>query len=186
MAAHELIDLRQAIPGLHFDIRYASVNNFTGTTIYRSAQAFLQRPVADSLLLVQQQLSASELGLLIFDAYRPWHVSRDFWDRYPQYRNFLADPTEGSRHNRGCAIDLSLCRLADGVPLPMPCDYDDFSAAAWPTYIGGGEEQRTNRDLLRRVMESAGFVVHPHEWWHFDHPLWPEYAVLDLDFSMLD
>lgn len=110
-----------------------------------------------------------------------------FWDLTPvEKRDFVADPAKGSRHNRGCAVDVSLVDLATGSEVAMPSDYDDFSARAAPDYAGGSELERRHRDRLRVAMEAAGFTVYPHEWWHFDFRDWRQYPVLDLTFDELD
>lgn len=181
----DLVDLILLDNSIRLDIVYATPDNFTGVQIYPQARAFLQRPVAEALLRVQHALAQRGYGLLIFDAYRPWHVTQQFWQDYPQYRNYLADPIEGSRHNRGCAVDLALCDIHTGTPLTMPCAYDDFSERAHPTYTGGTAEQLTNRDDLRQAMELENFTVHTYEWWHFDFSGWETYPILDLEFSQI-
>ncbi|KAB2964485.1 MAG: M15 family metallopeptidase, partial [Thermoanaerobaculia bacterium] len=137
---------------------------------------FLQRPAGD----------AGGLGLLVYDAYRPWRVTKRFWDRTPRaQRAFVAHPRQGSRHNRGCAVDLTLVDLATGRSLPMPSEYDEFSARAHPSYAGGTAEERAHRDLLRAALEAEGFTVYENEWWHFDFAGWERYPVLDLPFEAL-
>ncbi|HXH64884.1 MAG TPA: M15 family metallopeptidase, partial [Mariprofundaceae bacterium] len=122
---------------------------------------------------------------LILDAYRPWHVTRELWEAFPQYRGFIADPAAGSVHNRGCAVDLTLLDAASGREAAMPSGYDEFSERAYPTYAGGDPARLANRDLLRACMEAEGFAVHPREWWHFDHRCWRDHPVLDIDFGDL-
>lgn len=182
----ELVDLAALDPSIKLDIRYAGTNNFLGSPMYSSARAFLQKPAAESLLKAHRNLKASGYGLLIHDAYRPWYVTRMFWDatRGPD-RGFVADPSEGSRHNRGCAVDLSLYDLATGQPVSMVSGYDEFSPRARPDYPGGSARQRWLRDLLRRQMEAQGFSVNPGEWWHFDHHDWPAYPILNTPFETL-
>jgi D-alanyl-D-alanine dipeptidase len=181
----DLVDLAAADPRLRLEIRYAGSNNFTGAPVYRSARAFLQRPAAEALRRVHDRARAEGYGLVVFDAYRPWSVTRMFWDRYPMHRDYLADPLEGSRHNRGCAVDLSLFDLRSGSEVAMPSAYDDFSERAHPTYAGGTAAERKARDLLRSWMEAEGFTVHDHEWWHFDYRGWQDWRALDLPFEEL-
>jgi D-alanyl-D-alanine dipeptidase len=180
----DLVDLVSLDPTVRLDIRYATPDNFLGAPVYEEARAFLQRPAALALLRAHRALGARGYGLLVHDAYRPWWVTWVFWEATPVYkREFVADPAKGSRHNRGCAVDLTLFRLADGRPVEMPSLYDEMSERAYPTYAGGTPEERARRDLLRRAMEAEGFSVFESEWWHFDHRDWREYPILNLSFD---
>ncbi len=183
----ELVELALLNPPIHLDIRYATANDFLGTPVYSQARAFLQRPAADALLRVQQKLKPLGYGLLIHDAYRPWYVTKIFWDATPpEGKIFVADPAQGSRHNRGCAVDLTLYDLATGKPIEMPGTYDEMSPRSFPNYPGGTSLQRWHRDLLRRAMGSEGFAVYEAEWWHFDYKDWREYPILNVPFEKLD
>jgi D-alanyl-D-alanine dipeptidase len=180
----DLVELTALVPGLHLDIRYATSRNFLSTPIYSQARAFMQRPAAEALARVQRSLAAAGYGLLVFDAYRPWYVTRIFWDATPpELHRFVADPAEGSRHNRGCAVDLSLYELQTGAPVGMPSAYDETTERAYPTYTGGTPEQRRLRDLLRAHMEAEGFKVYEYEWWHFDYGDWRSYAIQNVRFE---
>jgi D-alanyl-D-alanine dipeptidase len=171
---------------LKLDVRYATSDNFLGKAVYPEARVFLQRPAAEALVRVNARVVRHGFGLLLFDGYRPWSVTRLFWEATDEAQHrFLADPREGSRHNRGCAVDLSLYDQATGRQVVMPSDYDEMSERSHPDYLGGTEAERRHRDLLRHAMESEGFSVHPCEWWHFDHETWREHAILDLPFSEL-
>lgn len=182
----DLVELTTLDPTLRLDVRYATANNFVGRPVYREARAFLQRPAAEAVLRAGARLREQGYGLLVHDGYRPWSVTKLFWDLTPPAkRDFVADPAKGSRHNRGCAVDLSLYDLATGQPVEMPSDYDDFSKKAHPDFTGGTEEQRLHRDRLRAAMEAEGFTVYEVEWWHFDHEDWREYPLLDLPFDRL-
>jgi len=182
----ELVELTALDPAIHLDIRYATSNDFLGTPVYTQARAFLQRPAADALVRALHKLEPLGYGLLIHDAYRPWYVTKIFWDATPpEGKIFVADPKEGSRHNRGCAVDLTLYGLATGKPIEMPGTYDEMSPRSFPNYPGGTSLQRWHRDLLRRAMESEGFTVYDHEWWHFDYKDWREYPILNFKFEDL-
>ncbi|CAN5911994.1 serine hydrolase [soil metagenome] len=182
-----LVDLAKLDPTIKLDIRYAGTNNFLGTPFYSSARAFLQRPAAEALLRAHESLKAEGFGLLIHDAYRPWHVTKMFWDATPEEsRDFVADPSRGSRHNRGCAVDLTLYDLQTGEPVPMVAGYDEFSSRAHAHYPGGTARQRWHRDRLRRAMEEQGFAVYELEWWHFDFQDWQEYAIGNEPFEELE
>ncbi len=176
----ELITLDKTIK---LDIRYATANNFVGRPVYTEARAFLQRPAAEALARVQKALRREGLGLVIFDGYRPWSITKLFWEVLPRdKRKYVADPAKGSKHNRGCAVDLSIYDLKTGMPVPMPSDFDEFTTRASPDYTGGTAEERANRDKLRRLMESEGYVVNPNEWWHFDSKDWQQFAIYDVSF----
>src|SRR5262249_47046938 len=126
----DLVELIKLDPTLKLDIRYATRNNFVGQPVYKEATAFLQRPAAESIARAHKKLKAKGYGLIIFDGYRPWHVTKQFWDKFPQFKEFIANPSKGSRHNRGCAVDLTLFDLKTGKEVRMPSRYDDFTARA--------------------------------------------------------
>jgi len=182
----DLIELTSLDPAFHLDIRYAQSDNFLSTPIYTQARAFLQRPAAEALLRVLHKLQPLAYGLIIHDAYRPWYVTKIFWDATPPADHmFVADPQKGSRHNRGCAVDLTLRDLVSGRPVEMPSLYDEMSPRSFPDFPGGTSLQRWHRDLLRRAMESEGFTVNEDEWWHFDYKDWKEYAIHNVPFENL-
>jgi D-alanyl-D-alanine dipeptidase len=182
----DLIDVTTVDPSIKLDIRYASDNNFLGTPVYTLPRAFAQRPVAEALARVNAALKPLGYGLLIHDAYRPWHITKLFWDATPEAsHDFVADPSKGSRHNRGAAIDLSLYDLESGRPIPMVGGYDEFSARSNPYYPGGTSRRRASRDLLRKMMESEGFHVNEYEWWHFDHEDWTKYPIANVPFDAI-
>ena len=182
----DLVELSTLDPAIKLDIRYATANNFLGAPVYSQPRAFLQRPAAEALLRVQKNLQELGYGLLIHDAYRPWYVTKIFWDATPEDKHvFVADPSQGSRHNRGCAVDLSLYELATGKPVEMVGVYDEMSERSYAAYPGGTSLQRWHRELLRRSMEDQGFLVYPFEWWHFDYGDWKKYPILNLTFEQL-
>ena len=182
----DLVELTTLDPTIKLDIRYASTNNFLSTPVYSQARAFLQRPAAEALLRAHQKLKQMGFGLLIHDAYRPWYVTKLFWDATPDdKRIFVADPSQGSRHNRGCAVDLSLYDLATGRPIEMVGVYDEMSERSYPGYPGGTSLQRWHREVLRHAMEDEGFDVYEVEWWHFDYQDWRAYPILNIAFEDL-
>src|SRR3989440_12835136 len=182
--APDLVELRKLDPTIKLDIRYATSNNFTGRPVYTEARAFLQRPAAEALVRVSRVLREKGYGLAVFDGYRPWSVTKLFWDLTPaDKKQFVADPSKGSRHNRGCAVDLTLYDLKTGREVTMPSEYDEFSDRAFPTYQGGSAEARGLRDLLRQAMEAQGFTVYKAEWWHFDFNGWREYPLMNVPFE---
>ena len=180
----DLVELTKLDKSIKLDIRYATANNFVGRPVYTEARAFLQRPAAEALVRVHQILKEKDLGLVIFDGYRPWTITKLFWDVVPEdKRKFVANPEKGSKHNRGCAVDLSVYDLKSGELIPMPSGFDEFTDRASPDYKGGTDEERRNRDMLRKLMEAEGFVVNPNEWWHFDYKDWQKYAIYDISFD---
>ncbi|NMB83495.1 MAG: M15 family metallopeptidase [Ignavibacteria bacterium] len=184
----ELVELIKLDSTFHLDIRYATTNNFVGQPVYKQARAFLQRPAADALVRVNKKLKEYGFGLLIFDGYRPWSVTKLFWDSATEEERlvgFVADPAKGSRHNRGCAVDLSLYNLATGKEVTMPSSYDEFNEKAYYMYEGGDPEVRGLRDLLINTMESEDFKVLETEWWHFDYKDWQLYPILNINFEEL-
>ena len=179
-----MVELTSLDPTIKLDIRYAAQDNFVGRQVYPEARAFLQEPAALALLQVHHTLREQGLGLVIFDGYRPWSITKLFWEVIAEdKRKFVADPAKGSKHNRGCAVDLSIYDLATGALVDMPSGYDEFTERASPAYAGGTDVQRANRELLRRLMESAGFMVNPNEWWHFDYKDWEKYPIYDISFD---
>jgi len=184
--ANELVELTKLDPTIRLDIWYATTHNFMGRVLYPQARAFLQRPAAEALVQVNAELEPLGYRLLVFDGYRPWRITKQMWDRTPAAkREFVADPRKGSRHNRGCAVDLSLCSLATGQEVAMPGAYDEMSPRSYAAYAGGTPAQRERRDLLRSKMEAHGFTVLPAEWWHFDYKDWKAYPIQDVPFEKL-
>ena len=180
----DLVELITLDKTLKLDIRYARTDNFVGKVVYTEARAFMQRPAAEALLKVHRKLKKQNLGLVIFDGYRPWSVTKLFWEVTPEdKRKFVANPKTGSRHNRGCAVDLSMFDLKTSKLVEMPTDFDDFTDKANPNYAGATKTQKKNRDLLRQMMEAEGFTVNKNEWWHFDYKDWESYAIYDIAFS---
>ena len=182
----DLVEVVAIEPGLMLDMRYASTNNFMSSVFYDEERLFLQRPAAEAVARAHRALAPYGYGLLLHDGYRPWYVTKMFWDATPESEKiFVANPANGSRHNRGAAIDLNLYDLATGRPVDMVGTYDEFSPRSFPDYPGGTSRQRWQRDLLRRTMEAEGFSVYEAEWWHFDHETWREYRIQNARFEDL-
>ena len=174
----DLVELKKLDPTIKLDIRYATTNNLFGTVFYSQARAFLQRVPAEALMRVSRALKPLGYGLLVHDGYRPWYVTKVFWEATPDDKKiFVADPSKGSRHNRGAAVDLSLYDLKTGKPIEMVSTYDETTDRAHPDYPGGTSLQRWHRDLLRSAMEAEGFTVYEAEWWHFDYKDWQRYHI---------
>jgi len=182
----DLVEVTKLDPTIRLEIGYATKDNFLHFPVYGEARAFLQRAVAEALVRVNLALKPAGYGLRIHDAYRPWWVTKVFWEATaPVNRDYVADPAKGSVHNRGCAVDLDLVHLATGVPATMPSDYDEMSVRSHADYTGGDAEARRHRDLLRAAMEAQGFKVLKEEWWHYDHASSPDYPILNLPFDSI-
>ncbi len=182
----DLVELVTLDETIRLDIRYASTDNFMGEVFYSAPRAFLQRPAAEAVVRAHEWLGARGYGLLVHDGYRPWYVTRMFWDATPEeLRVFVADPASGSRHNRGAAVDLTLYDRSTGEPITMTGGYDEFSPRSFPDYPGGTSRQRWHRALLREAMEREGFDVYEAEWWHFDYKDWRSYRIGNQRFEEL-
>lgn len=182
----DLVELRKLDPTIKLDIRYATSNNLFDTRFYSEPRAFLQRAPAEALVRINRKLKPLGYGLLVHDGYRPWYVTKVFWDATPQDKKlFVADPAKGSRHNRGAAVDITLYDLKSGRPVEMVSTYDETTDRAYPNYPGGTSLQRWHRDLLRAAMEAEGFTVYEAEWWHFDYKDWQRYRIGNQTFEDL-
>jgi len=180
----DLVELTKLDPTIRLDIRYATKNNFLGKAVYKQRRAFLQRPAAEALVRVNQTLRKQGYGLVVFDGYRPWAVTKVFWDVTPADKKiFVADPSKGSRHNRGCAVDLSLFDLKTGELVKMPSEYDEMTERAHINYECATAEAKRLRELLRAAMSAEGFAVYEPEWWHYDYKDWKEYPIMNIKFS---
>jgi D-alanyl-D-alanine dipeptidase len=180
----QLVELSKFIPSIRLDIRYATKNNFAKQAVYEEARAFARLPVAKSLKSVQEELKKQGLGLKIFDAYRPYSVTVKFFELASD-KSFVANPKDGSRHNRGCAIDLTLINLKTGKDVDMPTSYDSFAPAASSDFRDLPADVIKNRTILRNVMERNGFRVLDNEWWHFDFIGWKNFELMDMNFKEL-
>lgn len=184
--ASDLVELTELDRRIKLDIRYATTNNLFGTIFYSEPRAFMQRPPAEALVRINRKLRQKGYGLLVHDAYRPWYVTKVFWDATPAEKKlFVADPAQGSRHNRGAAVDLTLYDLKTRRPVEMVGTYDETTDRSYPDYPGGTSLQRWHRDLLRTAMESEGFTVFEAEWWHFDYKDWRQYRIGNAEFDKI-
>lgn len=173
----KLVDIQSIIPQVQVDLKYATPDNFTGKVVYNFSHCLLLEEVALRLRDVHAELEAIGLGLKIWDGFRPIEAQWKFWEIMPDER-YVSDPRKGGRHTRGTAVDLTLTK--DGEELPMPSAFDDFSEKAHRNYSGATVESIKNRELLQTVMEKHGFVGIPSEWWHFDLAEWENFQPIDV------
>lgn len=176
----ELIDVREVLPKVRLEIRYATPNNFTKSILYPEPRCILRREVAEELAKVQQALKDDGYELVIYDCYRPLSVQKKMWEIVPD-EAYVADPSKGSRHNRGAAVDVGLFD-SYGTRVAMPTDYDDFSEKAHYSNIDLPAAILINRQKLRTIMERYNFAALPTEWWHFDYLGWQRFPVMDVPF----
>lgn len=181
---NELIEIKKAIPSIVLDIRYATKDNFMQQVMYNQARAFARKPVVEQLKKIQAVLKTQGYGLKIFDAYRPYTITVAFWEKASD-KAFVANPAKGSKHNRGCAVDLTLIDLKTGKDIPMPTPYDSFAPEAAPHFENLPKEIIRNRDFLIATMQANGFKVINNEWWHFDFNSWQNYNLMDIPFEKL-
>ena len=181
-----LLEIVKEIPSIKLDIKYATKDNFTGFSVYNQARAFARKPVVEALQKIQKELNPQGLGLKIFDAYRPYAVTVKFWNITPlDKKDYVANPEKGSRHNRGCAIDLTIINMKTGEELQMPTPFDSFFKEAAADYDDIPLKAKKNRDFLIAIMQRNGFNVIKNEWWHFDFKGWENYPLMDIPFKSL-
>lgn len=181
---NELVEIKKAVPSIVLDIRYATANNFMKQVMYKQARAFARKPVVAQLKKIQAILNKKGYGLKIFDGYRPYAITVAFYQKASD-KNFVANPNKGSKHNRGCAVDLTIIDLKTGKDIPMPTPYDSFAPEAAPHYQKLPANVIKNRDFLIATMQANGFKVIYNEWWHFDFNGWQEYDLMDIPFEKL-
>lgn len=175
-----MVELKEMIPDIHYDLRYATPNNFTSTQLYKAnGKTFLRLPAARALCNVQNQLQQLGYGLKIYDAYRPYSVTKKMWELIHDER-YVANPAKGSGHNRGLAVDLSIIELASGKELNMGTGFDNFTDTAHHSFKQLPSGALKNRALLRGFMEQNGFKALETEWWHYSWPNDKNYEVLDI------
>jgi len=174
------------IRGLALDLRYATPDNFTHKILYPAgtATSFLRKRVYQALDSVAMELFRQGITLVIFDAYRPYSVTVELWERIKDDR-YAANPAKGSGHNRGIAVDLTLADANTHQLLPMPTGFDNFSDSARQDFSGTDAMRKANRELLKSTMVKYGFIPLSTEWWHFSWPATQDYEVLDLPFQQL-
>lgn len=182
-----MAELKTMIPGIKYDLRYATANNFMYRLMYPegTTTTFLRIPAVKALQKVQKELNQKGYGLKIFDAYRPYSVTVKFWELVKDER-YVANPSKGSGHNRGIAVDLTIVTLQSGKALEMGTGFDNFSDTAHHTFTDLPEEILQNRQLLKSTMVKYGFNAYNDEWWHYSYADGAKFEILDIDFKKMN
>lgn len=182
-SSKRMVELKEKIPSIVYDLRYATVNNFMRRLMYPAGTTttYLRLPAAIALGKVQAELQQLGYGLKVYDAYRPYSVTEKFWELVKDER-YVANPSKGSGHNRGVAIDLTLINLSTMLELEMGTGFDNFSDSAHHSFRSLDKEILRNRKLLRQTMEKFGFAAYENEWWHYALPGSSRYEILDISF----
>ena len=185
-SSKEMVELKKIAPTLVYDLRYATVNNFMRRLMYPAgtSHTFMRLPAAKAIQKVQEELNKSGLGLKIYDAYRPFAVTVKFWELVHDER-YVANPSNGSGHNRGVAVDLTLINISTGRELNMGTGFDNFTDTAHHSFTALAPESLANRKKLKELMEKNGFRSYNEEWWHYSWPDASRYEILDLEFKKL-
>ncbi|MDR3349886.1 MAG: hypothetical protein LBO03_09895 [Acidaminococcales bacterium] len=182
----ELVDVTAVDPTIKTALLYATEGNATGVPVYEQARAFLDAAAARALSRANKQLNAHGYGLLVWDAYRPWYITKLLYDILPPDKKYMLEaPEVGSPYNRGLSVSVSLYSLKTGEEIAMITGLDEPSPRAYSKFQGGGELERYRRDLLRFFMQSEGFGGVEHEWWHFDYKDFEKYRLLNKQFAQL-
>ena len=175
----ELVNIKDILPDVELDLKYATTDNFTGQKLYTTDECYLALGAINQLQLVQDSLRnihlhnginyPDGLGVKVWDGYRPRSVQYLMWEIVPNPQ-YVADPATGSSHNRGGAIDLILIDFATKEELELPTAFDHFGEEAHHSYTNLPEHVIANRELLRNLMtELGGYSLYSPEWWHYKY-----------------
>lgn len=179
---HRLVNIQELDSTILIDVRYATENNFTGQKLYETNKVYLIKEAARDLIKAHKYLKEKyNLRLKIYDGYRPLSVQKKMWAIMPDDR-YVANPAKGSRHNRGCAVDLTLVDSL-GNELDMGTPYDDFTEKSHIDYKNLPPEVLRNRKILQEAMRKFNFTPMRTEWWHFDYKGWEKYPILDIEIK---
>jgi D-alanyl-D-alanine dipeptidase len=182
----ELVDVASVDPTAKIALLYATDGNALGMPVYEQGRAFLDAAAARALARANKRLNAHGYGLVVWDAYRPWHVTKLLYDVLPPDKKYMLEaPETGSPYNRGLSVSVSLYSLATGEEIAMITGLDEPSPRALSKFQGGSELERHRRDLLRFYMQDEGFSGVEHEWWHFDYKDFEKYRLLNKSFAQL-
>ncbi|MCB9220050.1 MAG: M15 family metallopeptidase [Ignavibacteriales bacterium] len=192
----ELIPVKELIPNIVIDLKYASTDNvFNNQKLYASNECYLLKELVMKLQTVQDSLNKirtlnsknfpNGIGIKIWDGYRPRSIQYIMFEIFPD-PTFVADPATGSSHNRGGAVDLTLVDLSTMKELPMPTKFDDFTAAAGHDFPGNllPADVLFNREFLKKIMTELGEIdFYIAEWWHYSLKNNKDYPLLDFQMK---
>lgn len=183
----KLLNINEFVKYLQVDLKYSTTNNFTGKRLYPNhlKTPFLILKAATALKSIAVELENQGYGIKIFDAYRPYYVTKRFWELIKDER-YVANPAKGSGHNRGVAVDLTLFDIQTGKELNMGTGFDNFSDTAHHSFKNLSSEVIANRKRLKETMEKFGFVALETEWWHYALPNSTNYPILNIDFKKIN
>lgn len=181
MKRNNLMNVIHEIPAIHVDMKYASTDNFMHKNMYGCLKKAYLLPVVVQMLKTSQEYLHElhpDFSLVIYDAARPIQIQHMMWDSlrlpFEEKIKFLSNPVNGSLHNFGAAVDVSVLD-ANGNPLDMGTEFDYIGELAHPVreyqMLEQGKltsEHISNRQLLRKVMRKGGFWGIQTEWWHFN------------------
>ena len=180
-SSKKMVELRSLIPDIVYDLRYATTNNFMHRRMYSGniRHTFLRKPAAEALAKVEQDLKSKGFGIKIFDGYRPYSVTVKFWELVKDEK-YVANPSKGSAHNRGLAVDLTLIDIKTRKEVDMGTEFDNFTDSAHHSFNNLDTEVKQNRKLLKETMRKHGFEIFDMEWWHYSWPNSNDFELLDL------
>lgn len=172
----KFLKINELIPDAIIDLKYQSIDNFIGRQVYDKPYDLLRQRTLKKLAKAADILRSQRYRLIIWDAYRPLKVQQIFWD-IVQDDMYVAHPSKGSRHNRGCAVDVTLADI-NGKELSMPSKFDDFTSEARADREDLGLEVKERLEKLQSAMKEAGFSMYVNEWWHFNDTEWEKYKIV--------
>jgi zinc D-Ala-D-Ala dipeptidase len=185
-STYALVNLKILIPTIVLELKYATKNNFTTKKLYKKASTtYLRKMPAMALKKIQDTLKTLGLGIKIYDAYRPYEATKLMWELIKDER-YVANPINGSGHNKGTSVDLTMVNLTTGEEVEMGTAFDNFTDTAHHTFTPKlNATIIKNRNLLKQTMEKFGFKALETEWWHYSWISQEKYDVLDLAFKQL-
>lgn len=160
------VNLKDYSQDFVYDMRYATDNNFLKSKVYDCTECYLRLKTVKALLVANETFQKLGFKIKIFDCYRPLSVQKKMW-KIVSNPSYVADPSKGSIHNRGGAVDITLVD-ANGLELNFGTDFDFFGKKASHSYKKLDKKIRNNRKFLRKIMEESGFKALESEWWHYD------------------
>lgn len=181
----KLVKIKDFAPTIALDIKYATSQNVFYTQLYKTPSALVRLPVAKALAKVQEDLNKQGLSLKIYDAYRPYSVTCQMYEMLPD-TIYMGLPWQGSKHNRGIALDLTIIDLKTRQELPMPTPFDALVYASHPEFMKLPANVIQNRELLKSIMKKHGFKVDPVEWWHYNYVSTTTFELLDIPFEAFE